>query len=75
MPETSYKKYVESADLPNEILKEYPIGFCVGCDTNTVETVAKKFESLGMEVMRGPDSMAMTAIIARNKPFIKLIES
>jgi hypothetical protein len=65
---------IESKEQWKNILRDYPIGFCVGCDTKTKGAVAEKFESLGLQVMQGPDSMEKTAFIARNDAFISKIE-
>lgn len=57
-----------------DFCRTHPLAFGVGCDQDQLDDLTARFEGLGFQVERGPDSNPVTGLFARNERFIRQFE-
>jgi hypothetical protein len=67
--------FLYNADDWSNLLKCYPLAFCIGCNVRNVDSVSKRFEALGFSIEKGSSAGVDTAFLARNSVFINEFES
>lgn len=54
--------------------KNYPVAFCIGCTQEKKRMYVEMFRDLNFEILEGPNTSPVTALIARNSAFIDKFE-